>query len=64
MPGALIEIRADGESAVSKALSLYADVKSVSPDFMSAWVQPWWRISANAGLVVRAYTASGHYPSG
>ena len=27
MPGALIEIRADGESAVSKALSLYADVE-------------------------------------
>ena len=27
MPGALIEIHADGESAVSKALSLYADVE-------------------------------------
>lgn len=27
MPGALIEIRADGDSAISKALSLYADVE-------------------------------------
>ena len=27
MPGALIEIRADGDSAIFKALSLYADVE-------------------------------------
>ncbi|WP_336955104.1 phage virion morphogenesis protein [Acinetobacter johnsonii] len=27
MPGALIEIRADGDSAISKALSLYADIE-------------------------------------